>query len=262
MENEPNARGVSTSVVHAFAILDQVAAAGAEGITLAKLAGGASKARSTIHRYVTTLLHLGVLRRDDGGRLHLGVRLLTLATELLDEDNLRSAATPVLRDLGASTGETVHLGVPTGGRIVYIEKVESSHSVRLVSAIGHQVAMHCTSMGKAVLAQLPPDELDAALSQPRPAQTVHTLTERDELLADLAAIRASGISMDEEENELGVCCVGAAILDSRLRPVAAISVSGPSVRMTTERREEIAPLVLDAVRLIEQALGHRGQNAT
>ncbi|PJJ56010.1 IclR family acetate operon transcriptional repressor [Mumia flava] len=259
MGNEPSGRGVSTSVVHAFEILDQVAAAGSEGITLAALSGGASKARSTTHRYVTTLLQLGVLCRDDGGRLHLGARLLALATELLDGDILRSVAKPILATLGAETGETVHLGVPTGGQITYIDKVESSHSVRLVSGIGHQIALYCTSMGKAVLSRLPPEDLDAVLASPRPAVTAHTLTGRDELLAELARIRASGVSMDAEENELGVCCVGAAVVDRRSRPVAAISVSGPAARMTASRRAEIAPLVRDAARAIEEALGYRGR---
>jgi IclR family acetate operon transcriptional repressor len=262
MEPEPTERGLSTSVVHAFDLLDRVAAAGSEGITLAQLSGGVAKARSTTHRYVTTLLSLGVLRRDDAGRLHLGFRLLELATELLEDDNLRAVATPILRDLGARTGETVHLGVPTGGHIVYVAKVESSHSVRLVSRIGAQVAMHCTSMGKAVMAHLPPAELEDALSLPRPVRTLHTFTGTEELLAELEKIRASGVSMDGEENELGVCCVGAAILDSRSQPVAAISVSGPSVRMTPERRAEVTPLVRAAAQRIEQSLGYRSRTPT
>ena len=259
MGDEQSDRGVSTSVVRAFQILDQVAAAGAEGITLAKLSGGMPKARSTTHRYVTTLLHLGALRRDDAGRLHLGLKLLELATGLLDEDNVRSVATPILRDLGERTGETVHLGVPAEGHVVYIAKVEGQHSVRLVSRIGAQAAMHCTSMGKAILAHLPPAELEAALALPRPVRTLYTITGRDELLAELEEIRASGLARDREENELGVCCVGAAVLDSRGTPVAAISVSGPAGRMIPERCEQIGPLVLTAAQAIGRSLGYRTQ---
>ena len=249
--------GLSTSAVRAFELLDRVADAGPEGITLAKLSAAMPKARSTTHRYVTTLLTLGALRRDATGRLHLGLKLLELAVGLLEDHDLRSVAMPFLRELGERTGETVHLGIPSDGHVVYIAKVESSHSVRLVSRIGAQVALHCTAMGKAILAHLPPAELQAALALPRPIRTLHTITERDELLAEIETIRATGVALDREENELGVSCVGAAIVDSRSVPVAAISVSGPIGRLTPQRCEQISPLVLETARRIGRALGYR-----
>jgi len=256
MALEEQDRGVSISVMRAFELLDRVASAGADGITLAKLSAGTPKARSTTHRYVTTLLALGAIRRDEAGRLRLGLKILELASGQLEGDNLRAAAEPILRDLGERTGETVHLGVPSEGHVVYIAKVESPQSVRLVSRIGSHAPFHCTAMGKAIMSQLPPSELQAALGLPRTIRTFHTITAQDALLAELDKIRMAGVSIDNEENELGVRCVGAAILDSRAVPVAAISVSGPAGRMTPERSTEISPLVVAAAREIARSLGY------
>jgi len=249
-------RGLSISVMRAFELLDRVASAGADGITLAKLSAGTPKARSTTHRYVTTLLALGAIRRDEAGRLRLGLKILELASGQLEGDNLRAAAEPILRDLGERTGETAHLGVPSEGHVVYIAKVESPQSVRLVSRIGSHAPFHSTAMGKAIVSQLPPSELQAALALPRAIRTFHTITAQDALLTELDKIRMAGVSIDNEENELGVRCVAAAILDSRGVPVAAISVSGPAGRMTHERCTEIAPLVVSAGREISRSLGY------
>ena len=173
----------SSSVERAFELLDLVGAAGPRGLTLAELAAGLPTAKSTTHRYVITLLSLGVLARDGAGRLRLGVKLVELAGALLDGDHLRGAAEPVLHDLVARTGETVHLGVPAEGEVVYVAKVESTQSVRLVSRIGARVALHCSAMGKALMARLDEDALQAALARPRPVRTMHTITAIDALLA-------------------------------------------------------------------------------
>jgi DNA-binding IclR family transcriptional regulator len=253
---DEQSRGVSTSVVRAFELLDRVASAGRDGITLAQLSAGTPKARSTTHRYVTTLLALGAVRRDEAGRLRLGLKVLELASGLLDGDNLRAAAEPALRELGERTGETVHLGVPSEGHVVYIAKVESPQSVRLVSRIGSHAPFHSTAMGKAIMSQLAPSELQVALDLPRAIRTFHTIAAQDVLLAELDKVRIAGVAIDNEENELGVRCVGAAILDSRGVPVAAISVSGPAARMTPERSVEIAPLVAAAARDVARSLGY------
>jgi IclR family acetate operon transcriptional repressor len=249
-------RGVSTSVVRAFELLDRVAGAGRDGITLAQLSAGTPKARSTTHRYVTTLLALGAIRRDEAGRLRLGLKLLELATGLLEGDNLRTVAEPVLRELGERTGETVHLGVPSDGHVVYIAKVESPQSVRLVSRIGVRVPLHCTAMGKAIMSQLSPSELSAALELPREIRTVHTITARDVLLAELDRVRHDGVAIDNEENEIGVRCMAAVIVGSRTAPVAAISVSGPAARMNPDRCAELAPFVAAAAQEIGRSLGY------
>jgi DNA-binding IclR family transcriptional regulator len=252
-----NSSGTSTSVERAFELLDRIAAAGPDGLTLAELAAGVPTAKSTTHRYVTTLLELGVVRRDSAGRLMLGLRLVELAGALLDGDNLRSVAEPVLHDLVARTGETVHLGVPSDGHVVYIAKVESPQSVRLVSRIGARIPMHCSAMGKALLAQLDEAALRVALERPREVRTMHTLTSADALLAELVKVRSEGVAIDDEENELGVRCIGTVLHGNGTTPVGAISVSAPAARMTHERCREVAPAVLAAAEEIARRLGRR-----
>jgi DNA-binding IclR family transcriptional regulator len=253
--------GTSTSVERAFELLDHIAAAGPNGLTLAELAAEVPTAKSTTHRYVTTLLELGVVRRDAAGRLQLGLRLVELAGSLLDGDNLRMAAEPVLHELVARTGETVHLGVPTAdGHVVYIAKVESPQSVRLVSRIGARIPMHCSAMGKALLALMDGPQLQAALERPRDVRTMHTLTSQDALLAELEKVRVAGVAIDDEENELGVRCIGTVVHGNGTAPVGAISVSAPATRMTHERCAEVAPAVLAAAEEIARRLGRRGGN--
>lgn len=247
----------STSVERAFELIDRVAEAGPEGVTLAQLATEVATAKSTTHRYVSTLLGLGVLRRDDAGKLYLGLKLVELAGALLGADNLRTVAEPILHDLVARTRETVHLGVPSDGHVVYIAKVESPQSVRLVSRIGARAPFHSSSMGKAMLAVMDEQELRLALERPREVRTPHTITALEPLLAELEKVRASGVAIDDEENEAGVRCIGAAVRGSHGQPVAAISVSGPATRMTHEHVAEITPSVLAAAQAIARSLGHR-----
>src|SRR5215207_6160239 len=116
----------STSVIRAFDLIGLIEAAEPRGTTLAELAGAAPIAKSSVLRYLTTLTEIGVVRRDEGGRFRLGLRLVELAGGLLENDDLRSVAEPLLHDLVAVSGETVHLGVRSGGpEVVYIAKVES-----------------------------------------------------------------------------------------------------------------------------------------
>jgi IclR family acetate operon transcriptional repressor len=246
--------GTSSSVERAFELLDLVAAA-PEGVALGQLAAAVPTAKSTTHRYVMTLLELGVLRRDASGRITLGLKLVELAGALLDSDDLHAAADPVLHELVARTGETVHLGIPSDGHVVYVAKVESPQSVRLVSRVGARVALHCSAMGKALLARMDDAALDAALARPREARTLRTLTDEAALREALEQVRSSGVAIDDEENELGVRCLGAAIVDHRGGSLGAISVSAPASRMPHERCAEVAPAVIAAAEQIARALG-------
>jgi IclR family acetate operon transcriptional repressor len=235
----------STSVERAFALLDLIAAA-PDGLSLSELTARAPRSKSTTHRYVATLLGLGVVRRDEAGRLRPGLKLLELAAALLEDDDLRATASPLLADLARHTGETVHLGVLSEREVVYIAKIESPHSVRLVSRIGARVPLHCSAMGKALLASLPADELDAALAAPRERRTPNTLTGAAELRTEIERVRTSGIAIDDEENEAGVRCLGAAIAGPAGMAAGAISVSAPAGRMPLERCHELAPVVREA----------------
>lgn len=251
-----SASSTSSSVVRAFALLDLVARAEPRGITLGELAAKVAMAKSSVLRYLATLEGVDAVRRDEGGRFRVGLKLVELAGGLLENDDLRSVAEPMLHELAEISGETVHLGVRSGSEIVYIAKVESRHSVRLVSRIGARASLHCSAMGKAYLAALDRGEC-VPLTRSLPPRTPKTITTADALARELDRIRAQGYSLDDEENELGVRCVGAAVLSATGSPLGAISVSGPAARLNRERADELGPAVLDTAEQIARQLGHR-----
>lgn len=246
--------GTSTSVVRAFEVLEQIALAGEDGLTFGQLAAAIPTAKSTTHRYVATLLRLGVVRRDERSHLRLGYKLVELAGVLLEGDDVRSAAAPILNDLAARTRETVHLGVVADDEVVYVAKIESAHSVRLVSRIGARVPFYCSAMGKAILASLEGESFERALTIPRNRRTERTIVDRQALLDEVERIRAVGVALDDEENEIGVRCIGAAIVVGH-EPIAAISVSAPEVRMSHERCSELTPHMIAAAAEISRRLG-------
>lgn len=245
---------VSQSVERAFELLDHVAAAGASGVSLHDLAATVGTAKSTTHRYVATLLQLRALERGPSGRLLLGPHLVTLASSYLAGNDLRAAADPALRELLDLTNETVHLGVPSGSDVVYIAKLESQQSVRLVSRVGARVPMHCSAMGKAVLAQLSPHRRAELLADPLPVRTARTLTGAA-LEAELRQVRDQGFAVDDEENEAGVRCLGVAILAADGEPVGAVSISAPATRMSRERYCDLGPAVRSIVARIPTSDG-------
>jgi DNA-binding IclR family transcriptional regulator len=142
--------------------------------------------------------------------------------------------------------------------IVYLEKIEPSRSVRMTSRIGTSNPVFCTAVGKAMLAVLPPDEAQDVLGRIRYVRmTRKTLMTEDELLRDLEKTRRRGYAVDDEEAEEGVRCIGAAVLDNTGHPVAAVSISGPTFRMTVQNVRHIAGLLVECAQAISADLGYR-----
>ncbi|KHL19299.1 DNA-binding IclR family transcriptional regulator [Mumia flava] len=247
----------SSSVAKAFELMQLIADAGADGVGLQPLAARAGVAVSTVHRYTASLLELGMIERNANGCFRLGVGLVTLAGRYLEDDLLRTVAHPFLVELAEVSGETAHLGVPIGNRLVYVDKVESAKSVRLVSRIGSQVPMHCTSMGKALMALMPPEQRDALLAGDLDRPTERTRVGAD-LLAELDRVRAQGFALDDEENEDGVRCIGLAVVNAAGDPVGAFSVSAPAGRFSVEDCHRLAPKAMAIAARITDRIGYTG----
>jgi IclR family acetate operon transcriptional repressor len=173
----------------------------------------------------------------------------------LDQLDIRTEALPVLRGLGERTGETVHLGVLDGSDVIYIEKIESTHAVRMFSRIGHTMPAYSTGIGKAILAHLSPDELAQALPEELEPRTPATITERVKLVRHLADIRRRGYSTDDVENEDGIRCVGAPVFDHSGRACAGISIAGPESRVTPDQFPELGALVGEAAMSVSRRIG-------
>jgi len=245
----------STTVVKAFIILELLGSQSGTGLSLAEVAKHLKVSKSTAHRYLTTMEDLEVVKRDERDCFNLGPKMIELAGALLSRHDLRNEGEPLLEQLSAQTQETSHLAIPTGNNVVYIAKVDSPHSVRMASHIGIRNPMHCTALGKAILAYYPPEQVEAIIREGLPARTPFTLTSPESLRAELERIRGEGFAIDDQENELGVRCTGAPIFDYTGKVVGAISVSGPASRITRERSLELGSVVNEAAKEVSRKMG-------
>ena len=252
---------VSTTVVKAFLILDLLGSQSSNGVSLTEVARQLKVSKSTAHRYLTTMEELDVVRRDERDCFNLGPKVIELAGALLSHHDLRTEGEPLLQYLCDETQETSHLAIPTGNNVVYIAKVDSPHSIRMASHIGLRNPMHCTALGKAILAYYPHQQVEAVIRDGLPARTQFTLTSAELLLAELERIRAAGFAIDDQENEIGVRCTSAPIFDYSGKVIGAISVSGPASRISREHCLELGSVVSQAAQEVSRKMGFRIQMA-
>lgn len=223
---------------------------------LAEIAELTALPKPTVHRILQVLVARGFARDEDGGVYAAGPRVLTVAGEALSELDLATAARPLLRELQAHTGGTVHLALRTGDEAVYVEKVEGDEPYRMASRVGGRLPLHSTAIGKAVLGHLPDGERDELVARlPLERRTEHTLVDPGALRAELERVRAQGYALDDEENELGVRCVAAPISDNRGRVVGGLSVSSLVYVLSRADAERLAPEIVRAAGELSQLLG-------
>jgi DNA-binding IclR family transcriptional regulator len=245
---------MSASVIKAFIILDFIASNG--GISLTAVSKKLGTSKSTAFRYLTTFEKLGVVNRDDSDRFTLGPKLIELAGVYLRDNSLRKVTEPFLNQLAEETKETAHLAVPSENEVVYIDKVDSSHSIQMASRIGGRMPMHCTSLGKAILAHSL-DQVEEIIDEGLTTQTPNTVRSPEALREELEFVRSKGFSIDDEENELGVRCVGSPIFNHAGKAIGAISVSGPANRMPMKQCRKWGPLVRETAFKISKRMGYR-----
>ena len=196
---------------------------------------------STVHRLLATLVDRGYVRQDpESSRYHLGSRVFTLASAADLHLDLRLVARPYLERLMRHSGETANLVTSSESEVVYLDQVASMHLVKMFTAPGMRAPLYCTGTGKAMLAFKPDEAVEPVLAAPLRRYTSKTLVTRPALEAELAWIRKHGYSVDNEEMEDGVRCLAVPIFDRRRDCVGAMSVSGPTTRMTPERVEKLS----------------------
>jgi DNA-binding IclR family transcriptional regulator len=215
-----------------------------DGVSVTGLAASMNLPKSSVFRVLNTLRTRGYVQQNPASeRYSLSFKFLSLARSVAQENDLRNIASPYLKELRNATGETVHLAVPIGHAMVYIDKVESESSVRLSSQIGQLANFHSTALGKAYLSALPLEEREAFVANLTLERcTERTLVTRQDLLDELERCTRQQFAIDNVENEDGVRCVGAAVKVSGGDPVAAISISAPSSRFTKRRATAVGPI--------------------
>jgi IclR family KDG regulon transcriptional repressor len=225
--------------------------------SLAELCAHLGLPKSTLHRFLVSLESHGVLRREAADRRwRLGYRLSIWGNAAAQSTGLRHVARPVMRDLVAATGETAILTVYQAHEVICIEKVETSHSVRLTLDVGMRRLPHAGASSKVLMACLPEEEIQAIIqNKGLPRLCSSTITDPDELRAELVRIRELGYAESREETDLGAWGVATPIHDQNGDTVAAIGIAGPSSRCTEERVEQYVALCRQAACQISALLG-------
>lgn len=217
------------SVLGKVMLVLEAFAADDAGVGFAELQRRTGLPKATLHRVAGDLVACRLLTRVDGD-YHLGSHLFQLGMRASVERTLLEVATPFLEDLYERTHETVHLGVGEGAEVVYVAKFGGHRQVPSPSRIGGRMPVHATAIGKALLAWADEPERIAVLSGPLVRRTPQTITAPGRLRQQLDRVREQGVAFEYEEGALGLVCVAAPVLDSRDRPVAAISVAGAVTR--------------------------------
>ena len=248
------AAGGVQSIERAFDLLEMLADAGG-ALGLSELSTVSGLPLPTVHRLMRTLVKRGYVRQEASRRYTLGSRLIRLGE--ISSQTLGTWLRPFLAQLVRLTGETANLAMLDGDEVVYIAQVPSPHSMRMFTEPGRRVQPHCTAVGKALLAELPPGEARALLERDgMPAYTPATITDPDLLIAHLEVIRKQGYAVDEGEQEIGVRCFAVAVPDAP--GSLAISTSGPQTRMTDAAAARIVPALQRTAREISENIAAEG----
>jgi IclR family transcriptional regulator, acetate operon repressor len=249
---EPNAVQSLDRALHILAIV-----ADADGLSLSEVAERSRLAASTAYRMLTTLAGHGMVEFDESAQLwSVGVEAYRIGSAFLRSRKLVDRARSVMQTLMERTGETANLGVAEDDCVVFVSQVETHQAIRAFFRPGTRSPFHASGIGKAILAHLGAARVEAIVERTGlESFTERTLSRRQELASDLAAIRRRGWSVDDEERYPGMRCVAAAIFNEFAEPVGGISISGPTVRVTPERLDALGPQVREAAAQVTNMIG-------
>jgi DNA-binding IclR family transcriptional regulator len=230
-----------------------------QGLSLGELAAMVNLPKGTTHRLISSLAYFDYVQQDPVDRKYkLGFKLAVLGNQLLDQIDLRKEVRPYLLELAQKANEIAHLVVLDNGEALYIDKVQLyREGLHMSSKLGYRAPLHCTAVGKVLMAGLPATEIDCIIEQKGlPSRTAHTITEIEPFKSHLDGVRKAGYALDNEEHSEGVRCVAAPINNMDGEVIAAVSVSAPAVRVTLDvAKRSMKNLVVETARIISQRLG-------
>lgn len=245
-------------VAKALTVLESLRGAD-QGLSLKEVSKTSKLPKTTAFRILFTLEQQGYVEKVSGnGCYRLSTKIMEFGVEKADHRRLKELARPVMQRLLTEFQETVNLGVIEQEEVLYIDVLESPHTFRLAAKVGARGSLHATSLGKAITAFQPEEAALAAVRGAGMAKfTDHTIVRLPDLQEELRLIRRRGYAVDEQESLDGVRCVAAPILDRDGQAVAAISVSGPSIRMTPAQVRNIAEMMIEGCSEISARLGFK-----
>lgn len=244
------------SVLKAIEIMDSFSAQEPR-LSVTEISRRLGYPKSTVHNLLNTLASQGLIEKVDGDAYALGARIITMTQKVWINVELRDRAAPLLRSLADVGRESVYLTARSGDYVLYIYAVESSRRLLARTAVGDEVNMHCTGVGKALLAQLPDAEVEAILERVGlPRFTKHTITDAAALKRELAETRQRGYSIDRQEHEINGFCLGAPIFDGKGQTVGACSISGTDPEILGARCADLSHNLVQTAEEISRRMGY------
>ncbi|MBT5266553.1 MAG: helix-turn-helix domain-containing protein [Rhodospirillaceae bacterium] len=250
--------GQIQSVTRALSVLNALAEDDG-GMTLTEISRTVILPPSTVHRLLTTLQQERYVRFDnERGVWQIGVQCFTVGNAFVRTRDLVSMSRPYMRRLMEESGETVNLAVRDGDAMVYLSQVECREMMRAFAKPGARVPIVGSAVGKALLARLPRQEVGRVLREIPPSQrTRKTIDAEPRMRNELEQVRKQQFAVDDEEHSAGLRCVAAAVFDQNAEPLGAISISGPTARITNERLSALGTMVCTVSREATTAMGGR-----
>lgn len=243
------------AVLKVFAILNALGERNETGIS--ELSVRLAMPKATVYRFLQTMMTLGYVRQEaDSERYGLGMKMYELGAKALQHPELVDIAKHHMQILADITGETVHMGTLIDSEIIYVHKVDSKHMLGMYSRIGRRAPIHCTAIGKVLMAWEHPARRDRVLDGAEFKRfRDKTITERSAFLAELEQVKRQGFGEDREEFDDHIRCIGVPIFDRLGQPVAGLSVSFPTFRFDAAKAPEVVKMLKDASRDISARLG-------
>jgi len=215
--------------------------------------------KSTVYRLLTTLVYRGYVEQDEYSRYNVGIKLFEIGGTVLSKMDLRKKTKPYLIRLQQETKETIHLGILDDKEIVYIDKEETTETIRMYSEVGRRIDAYCTSLGKVLLAYENVDIDDVYKNDELQKYTENTIVDKKLLANHLAEVRKQCYAIDDQEQELGIRCIGGPIFNYNGDIIAAFSIAGPISRMTVTRVEKLSKKIIEYSKDISSSFGYNFQ---
>ncbi len=247
------------SVDRTLSILEVMAEKG-EPMTLSEISNNLNLKISTVHRLLKTLIIKGFADQDlYTGKYQLGIKTFRIGNTALYSLDIRSVARPYLKKLVSQCNETVNLALLDNGYVVYIDQVESEKMIKMIANLGSRAPSHCNAVGKVLLADLSELEMERFMKKARLEKfTDRTITAPLKLREELKHVKKNGCAFDMEETEEGIRCVAAPVYNHKSKVIAAIGISGPSLRVSIKKLEDLKRQVQQTADDISKKLGYPG----
>jgi DNA-binding IclR family transcriptional regulator len=247
----------STVLIKAIQILDIFPQID-KPVNITELAALTNLNISTVYRIVNVLADHGYLRQEGKrGKYTVGLKFLKFNSMLMNTLKIREVALPFMEKLRTISEESTNLAILDGDEAVYIEHIESNHTLRTFTVLGNKVPLHCTGVGKVFCAYMDEELLyRSIIKKPLIRLTENTIPDYATLLKELSVIKREGVALDNGEMDIDVRCVAAPVFNAEEKVIAAVSVSGPYTRLPDDRVKELKPLVKKYAMEISNAMGY------